>query len=180
MMAIETPDKRSNHAHRLRENFDSGSKPRASARRARLRRLDRLGRSLKHLVETITSLHAREIGFRSLTEGIETETSGGRLVFQLFAGLAEFEREVIRERTRAGLAADRSRGRRGGCPALMDERKTALAQRTHSDPANTAADICRALGVSRATIYRSLKTAGKPRPASKNLHQTVKPIPAEL
>jgi len=143
-------------------------------------RLDRLGRSLKHLVETITSLHARGIGFRSLTEGIETETSGGRLVFHLFACLAEFEREVIRERTRAGLAAARSRGRRGGRPALMDEKKTALARRMHSDQANTAADICRALGVSRATLYRSLKIQGTPRPASKTLHQAVNPIPAEL
>lgn len=143
-------------------------------------RLDRLGRSLKHLVETITSLHSRGIGFRSLTEGIETETSGGRLVFHLFACLAEFEREVIRERTRAGLAAARSRGRRGGRPALMDEKKTALARRMHVDPANTAADICRALGVSRATLYRSLKIQGIPRPASKTLHQAVNPFPAEL
>ncbi len=143
-------------------------------------RLDRLGRSLKHLIETITSLQARGIGFRSLTEGIETETSGGRLVFHLFACLAEFEREVIRERTRAGLAAARSRGRRGGRPALMDEKKTALARRMHADSANSATDICRALNVSRATLYRSLKSPGTPRPASKTLHQTVNPIPAEL
>jgi DNA invertase Pin-like site-specific DNA recombinase len=120
-------------------------------------RLDRLGRSLKHLVETVTSLHSRGVGFRSLTEGIETETSGGRLVFHLFACLAEFEREVIRERTQAGLAAARSRGRRGGRPALMDDKKTALARRMHADSANTAAEIARALGVSRATFYRSLK-----------------------
>ena len=129
-------------------------------------RLDRLGRSLKHLVETITGLHSRGIGFRSLTEGIETETSGGRLVFHLFACLAEFEREVIRERTRAGLTAARSRGRRGGRPALMDEKKTALARRMRSDPANSAADIARALGVSRATLYRTLKARSKTVPAA--------------
>lgn len=129
-------------------------------------RLDRLGRSLKHLVETITGLHSRGIGFRSLTEGIETETSGGRLVFHLFACLAEFEREVIRERTRAGLAAARSRGRRGGRPSLMDEKKTALARRMHSDPANSAADIARALGISRATLYRTLKARSKAVPAT--------------
>lgn len=136
-------------------------------------RLDRLGRSLKHLIETVTSLRSRQIGFRSLTEGIETETSGGRLVFHLFSCLAEFEREVIRERTQAGLAAARSRGRRGGRPALMDEKKTALARRMHDDPANTAADICRVLGVSRATLYRYLKV--KPAPSSSTLHQPVKP-----
>ncbi len=137
-------------------------------------RLDRLGRSLKHLIETVTSLHSRGIGFRSLTEGIETETSGGRLVFHLFACLAEFEREVIRERTRAGLTAARSRGRRGGRPALMDDKKTATARRMHADPANTAADIARALGVSRATLYRALKPQDTPLPSSRTLHQTVK------
>ena len=139
-------------------------------------RLDRLGRSLKHLIETVTALHARGIGFRSLTEGIETETSGGRLVFHLFACLAEFEREVIRERTQAGLASARSRGRRGGRPAIMDEKKTAAARRMHADPANTAADIARALGVSRATLYRALKSQATPRPASGILHQQVKPV----
>ena len=138
-------------------------------------RLDRLGRSLKHLVETITSLHSRGIGFRSLTEGIETETSGGRLVFHLFACLAEFEREVIRERTRAGLAAARSRGRHGGRPALMDDKKTALARRMHADPANTAAEICRALGVSRATLYRSLKFQIKPDSASSSSREIPSP-----
>ena len=137
-------------------------------------RLDRLGRSLRHLIETVTALHARGVGFRSLTEGIETETSGGRLVFHLFACLAEFEREVIRERTQAGLAAARARGRRGGRPALMDQKKAALARRMHADPANSAADIARALGVSRATLYRALKSQGTPHPASGTLHQAVK------
>jgi DNA invertase Pin-like site-specific DNA recombinase len=140
-------------------------------------RLDRLGRSLKHLIETVTSLHARDVGFRSLTEGIETETSGGRLVFHLFACLAEFEREVIRERTQAGLLAARARGRRGGRPALMDERKIATAKRMRADSANTAADIARALGVSRATLYRSQKQQGRPPPSSGTLHQVVNTIP---
>lgn len=137
-------------------------------------RLDRLGRSLKHLIETVTGLHSQGVGFRSLTEGIETETSGGRLVFHLFACLAEFEREVIRERTQAGLAAARARGRRGGRPALMDEKKTATAWRMHADPANTAADIARALGVSRATLYRAMKPQERPLPSSGILHQPVK------
>ncbi len=121
-------------------------------------RLDRLGRSLKHLIETVTTLQARGVGFRSLTEGIETESSGGRLVFHLFACLAEFERSVIRDRTRAGLAAARARGRRGGRPPALTNDEVALARRMHADPANTAADICRALGVSRATLYRYLKS----------------------
>jgi len=129
-------------------------------------RLDRLGRSLKHLIETVTALHTRGVGFRSITEGIETETSGGRLVFHLFACLAEFEREVIRERTQAGLTAARARGRRGGRPALMDDKKIASARRMHADPANSVADIARALGVSRATLYRYLKILPKPDPAT--------------
>jgi DNA invertase Pin-like site-specific DNA recombinase len=138
-------------------------------------RLDRLGRSLKHLIETVTALHARGVGFRSLTEGIETETSGGRLVFHLFACLAEFEREVIRERTQARLQAARSRGRLGGRPAVMNDQKIATARRMHADPANRATDIARALGVSRATLYRSLKLEDRARPASKTLHHDVKP-----
>ncbi len=120
-------------------------------------RLDRLGRSFKHLIETVRTLQARGVGFRSLTEGIETESSGGRLVFHLFACLAEFERSVIRDRTRAGLAAARARGRRGGRPAALTNEVVALTRRMHADPAHTAADICRALGVSRATLYRYLK-----------------------
>lgn len=122
-------------------------------------RLDRLGRSLKHLIETVTTLQSRGIGFRSLSEGIETETSGGKLVFHLFAALAEFERNVIRDRTHAGLAAARSRGRRGGRPQVMDTKKTAVAQAMRSNPATTAADIARAIGVSRATLYRYLGQA---------------------
>jgi len=129
-------------------------------------RLDRLGRSLRHLIETVTELKKREVGFRSLTEGIETETSGGRLVFHLFACLAEFERSVIQERTRAGLAAARSRGRRGGRPTLMDIRKISAARAMRSDPANSAADICRAFGISRATLYRNLPIRPKPDPAT--------------
>lgn len=139
-------------------------------------RLDRLGRSLKHLIETVTGLQTRGVGFRSLTEGIETETSGGRLVFHLFACLAEFEREVIRERTQAGLAAARSRGRRGGRPKALGEKEIALSRRMHADPGNSAADICRALGVSRATLYRYLKPKTKPAPAFTTVSQPVQQI----
>jgi DNA invertase Pin-like site-specific DNA recombinase len=133
-------------------------------------RLDRLGRSLKHLIETVTELKARSVGFKSLTEGIETQTSGGRLVFHLFACLAEFERSVIQERTRAGLIAARSRGRIGGRPPALTADDIALAKRMHADPANSAHDICKALGVSRATLYRHLKATPTLRPSSTTVH----------
>jgi DNA invertase Pin-like site-specific DNA recombinase len=123
-------------------------------------RLDRLGRSLKHLIETITALHERGIGFRSLTENIDTTTSTGKLVFHIFGALAEFERDLIRERTQAGLAAARARGRRGGRPraeALNTPQKVALAQALHRDKSHSISDICRILHISRATLYRYVK-----------------------
>jgi DNA invertase Pin-like site-specific DNA recombinase len=86
-------------------------------------RLDRLGRSLKHLIETITELNNRNIGFKSLTENIDTTTSGGKLVFHIFGALAEFERDIIRERTQAGLIAARARGRKGGRPKALTQKK---------------------------------------------------------
>ena len=99
-------------------------------------RLDRLSRSLKHLIETITALEERSIGFKSLSESIDTTTSGGKLVFHVFGALAEFERDLIRERTKAGLAAARARGRRGGRPkasSLNTDKKVALAQALYED-----------------------------------------------
>src|SRR5512135_1022569 len=119
-------------------------------------RLDRLGRSLRHLIDTITALQAREIGFKSLQEQIDTTTSGGKLIFHVFGALAEFERDLIRERTQAGLRAARARGRQGGRPPTLDEKKLALARSLHKDPANTIAAICATLGISRATFYRHL------------------------
>src|SRR5437763_1565586 len=108
-------------------------------------KLDRLGRSLPHLIETIRQLQERGIGFKSLTEQIDTTTSGGKLIFHVFAALAEFERDVIRERTRAGLTAARARGRRGGRPrvaALNQTKKVELAQSLYDDKRNSIADIC--------------------------------------
>jgi DNA invertase Pin-like site-specific DNA recombinase len=119
-------------------------------------KLDRLGRSLKHLIETVTALQARKVGFRSLQESIDTTTSGGKLIFHVFGALAEFERDLIRERTQAGLQAARARGRKGGRPRSLDARKLAQARSLHKDPANTIADICATLGISRATFYRHL------------------------
>ncbi len=123
-------------------------------------RLDRLGRSLKHLIETISTLQASNIGFKSITENIDTTTSGGKLIFHVFGALAEFERDLIRERTQAGLLAARARGRFGGRPkaaALNTAKKVAMAQALYNDKNNTIAEICKTLRVSRATLYRYVK-----------------------
>jgi DNA invertase Pin-like site-specific DNA recombinase len=117
-------------------------------------KLDRLGRSIKHLIETVQSLQDREIGFKSLQENIDTTTSGGKLVFHLFAALAEFERDIIRERTNAGLAAARARGRKGGRPKGMDEKKRKLALDLRKDTSRSINEICEILRISRATFYR--------------------------
>jgi DNA invertase Pin-like site-specific DNA recombinase len=120
-------------------------------------RLDRLGRSLQHLIATVTSLQSRGVGFRSLTEQIDTTTSGGKLVFHVFGALAEFERDLIRERTSAGLAAARARGRKGGRPragGLDDPKRVALLQKLYDDKANDIMTICATMGISRATLYR--------------------------
>lgn len=120
-------------------------------------RLDRLGRSLKHLIETITALAERKVGFKSITENIDTTTSGGKLIFHIFGALAEFERDIIRERTQAGLAAARARGRKGGRPKALSLKKAQMAVSLYNDKTNTIADICRTLNVSRATLYRHLR-----------------------
>lgn len=121
-------------------------------------RLDRLGRSLKHLIETITRLNNRGIGFKSITEAIDTTTSGGKLIFHIFGALAEFERDIIRERTQAGLTAARARGRKGGRPKSLPPKKAQMAQVLYMDKNNTIDDICRTLNISRATLYRYIKT----------------------
>jgi DNA invertase Pin-like site-specific DNA recombinase len=129
-------------------------------------RLDRLGRSLRDLIETVTALGERGVGFRSLTESIDTTTPGGRLVFHVFAALAEFERDLIRERTQAGLSAARARGRRGGRPPAMSGEQVAVARAMYDSHEHTTAKIAEVLGVSRATLYRHLAstaaTKGEP------------------
>lgn len=119
-------------------------------------RLDRLGRSLKHLIETVTVLEERGVGFQSLQESIDTTTSGGRLVFHIFGALAEFERNLIRERTRAGLAAARARGRQGGRPMLLDAGKQALLYRLYDERQHTIQEICGVPSISRSTLYTYL------------------------
>jgi DNA invertase Pin-like site-specific DNA recombinase len=122
-------------------------------------RLDRLGRSIKHLIASLTDLNEREIGFRSLTENIDTTTPGGRLVFHIFAAMAEFERDLIRERTRAGLAAARQRGRQGGRPPTLSAKQVKTARELYDQRDMTVEQIGEILGVSRTTIYRALRQA---------------------
>jgi len=123
-------------------------------------KLDRLGRSLKHLIETVTKLQERNIGFISLTESIDTTTPGGKLIFHIMGALAEFERDLIRERTVAGLDAARARGRKGGRPKTVEtSSKVALAKKLYYEDVNGVKtheikDICKDLHISRATLYR--------------------------
>ena len=119
-------------------------------------KLDRLGRSLKHLIETINLLHEKKVGFISVQESIDTTTSGGKLIFHVFGALAEFERELIRERTNAGLASARSRGRMGGRPKAMTDKQLRIAQTMLKDPKTTVKDVCETLQVSKTTLYRYL------------------------
>jgi DNA invertase Pin-like site-specific DNA recombinase len=120
-------------------------------------RLDRLGRSLPHLIETVTGLAQRGVGFRSLQEQIDTTTSGGKLVFHVFGALAEFERDLIRERTHAGLAAARARGRLFGRPRSLTPRKVKQLRTLAQDETTTVAEICQTLRISRSTYYRYIK-----------------------
>lgn len=121
-------------------------------------RLDRLGRSLKHLIEVITVLEERKIGFSSLQESIDTTTSGGKLIFHIFGALAEFERNLIQERTKAGLAAARARGRKGGRPKALDDKKIQLARNLYDSRKHPVKEICETLGISKSTLYAYLKS----------------------
>src|SRR6185295_19859749 len=133
-------------------------------------KLDRLGRNLRHLVTLVETLHQREVELKVVTgQGaqVDTTTANGRLVFGIFAALAEFEAELIRERTRAGLAAARARGRRGGRPRKMTKETLRTAMSAMSDPATSARTVARRLGVTTTTLYMyvnrdgSLKQAGQ-------------------
>ena len=125
-------------------------------------RLDRLGRSLKHLIETVNSLEEREIGFQSLQETIDTTTSGGKLIFHIFSALAEFERNLIRERTQAGLNAARARGRTGGRPRALDAQKTAWLYRLYDEKQHSIQEICDLLHISKSALYSYLRERDAP------------------
>src|SRR5437879_2016158 len=113
-------------------------------------KLDRLGRSLQHLIETIKALQERNIGFKSITEQIDTTTPGGKLIFHIFGALAEFERDLIRERTQAGLQAARARGRKGGPKPKVTPEQAAAAQALYDSRKKTVKQICHVFGISRA------------------------------
>ena len=122
-------------------------------------KLDRLARSIKQLIETVEEMGERKIGLRSLTEAIDTTTAGGKLVFHVFAALAEFERGVIRERTKAGLEAARERGKLGGRPPALKASDLAAAKAMLRDPEITVAEVAKRLGVVPSTLYRHLPKA---------------------
>jgi DNA invertase Pin-like site-specific DNA recombinase len=119
-------------------------------------KLDRLARSLKQLIETVELLESRRIGLRSLTEAIDTTTAGGKLVFHVFGALAEFERSIIRERTKAGLEAARARGKKGGRPPALVAKDLAAAKAMLSDPEITMEDVAKRLKVAPSTLYRHM------------------------
>lgn len=123
-------------------------------------RLDRLGRSLRHLIELMGQLEQEKIGFRSLQESINTKSPGGKLVFHMFGALAEFERNLIRERTMAGLAAARARGRNGGRPKALDKKKREVAVRLYKQRKNPVQEICRIMGISKPTLYSYVRQLG--------------------
>jgi DNA invertase Pin-like site-specific DNA recombinase len=119
-------------------------------------KFDRLARSMKQLIETVEGMKAKGVGFRSITEAIDTTTAGGKLVFHIFGALAEFERSIIRERTNAGLKAARDRGRLGGRPPALSEKDIAAARAMLSNPNITVEEVARRLGVAASTLYRHM------------------------
>jgi DNA invertase Pin-like site-specific DNA recombinase len=119
-------------------------------------KLDRLARSLQQLIETVDELDKQHIGLRSLTESLDTTTSGGKLIFHIFGALAEFERAVIRERTSAGLAAARARGRKGGRPPALKEKDIAMVKALLTDPAISVEEVAERFGVNVSTLYRHI------------------------
>ena len=135
-------------------------------------KLDRLGRNLRHLVNTIRDLTQRSIGFRVLTghgASIDTTTSAGKLVFGIFAALAEFEHDLLVERTLAGLASARARGRCGGAPFKMTAAKVQLAMAAMGQPETKVGELCKELGVTRQTLYRHVWPDGSIRPQGQRL-----------
>lgn len=131
-------------------------------------KLDRLGRNLRHLVNVVHDLTQRGVGLKVLTgqgAAIDTTTASGKLVFAIFAALAEYERELISERTTAGLAAARARGRKGGRPFKMTPAKVRLAAASMGQPDTNVGDLCKELGITRQTLYRHVSPSGEIRSA---------------
>lgn len=132
-------------------------------------KLDRIGRSLQHVVQLVSGLRDRGVGLKVLTGEIDTTSSTGRLVFGIFATLAEFERDLIHERTMAGLAAARARGRHGGRPRMMTKAKLKVAMALMADQDNVARDVAEQLGVSLSTLYTYVDGKGQPKPRAQPL-----------
>ena len=132
-------------------------------------KLDRIGRSLPHIVQLVSDLKERGVGFKALTGNIDTTSAAGRLVFGIFATLAEFERDLIRERTIAGLAAARARGRAGGRPRTMTPAKLKTAMAMMADRDNVARDVAEQLGVSLSTLYAYVDGHGRPKECARQL-----------
>jgi len=141
-------------------------------------KLDRLGRSLPHLVETVRDLVACGVGFRSLQESIDTTTSGGKLIFHIFASLAEFERDLIRERTNAGLSAARARGRNGGRPRGVDQKKQKATLALKKDAGHSVREICEIVGISRNTYYKYTRAVDQPSPQKQRTKEPKENQPA--
>ncbi|MDY7578836.1 recombinase family protein [Herbaspirillum sp. RTI4] len=135
-------------------------------------KLDRLGRNLRHLINTVHDLTGRGVGLKVLSghgAAIDTTTAAGKLVFGIFAALAEFERELISERTIAGLASARARGRKGGRPFKMTPAKLRLAMAAMGQPETTVGDLCEEMGITRQTLYRHVSPQGELRPDGQKL-----------
>ena len=120
-------------------------------------RLDRLSRSLRDLIETVTLLESRGVQLKSLHESIDTASSSGKLIFHLFGALAEFERNLIKERTLAGLQAARARGRKGGRPPTLDAEKRKLAVKLYNDKNYSVSQVCQVMGISKPTLYKYVR-----------------------
>jgi DNA invertase Pin-like site-specific DNA recombinase len=120
-------------------------------------KLDRLGRSVQHLIELIQLLDEKKVGFQSIQENIDTTTSGGKLIFHMFSALAEFERDLIRERTQTGLKAARARGRLGGRPPLLDKRQVDRMMELYNEGKSTVEEIRKIFNISRPSFYNYLK-----------------------
>jgi len=142
-------------------------------------KLDRLGRSLPHLVATVRDLVARGVDFQSLQERIDTTTSGGKLIFHLFASLAEFERDLIRERTNAGLSAARARGRKGGRPQGVDTKKQKAALALKKEGTHSIREICAIVGIARNTYYKYTRVEHQPMPAKRRTNAPKEEQPAQ-
>jgi DNA invertase Pin-like site-specific DNA recombinase len=143
-------------------------------------KLGRLGRSLPLLGETVRDLVACGVGFKSLQESIDTTTSGGKLIFHIFASLAEFERDLIRERTHAGLSAARARGRIGGRPKGVDTKKQKAALALKKDGTHSVREICAIVGISRNTYYKYTRVENQPLPAKRRTNAPEEHQPAQV